>query len=430
MQNNSLQTALERLFRRRTFGVKLGLEVEQALLEGIGHPERACGIIHVAGTNGKGSVCAILESILKAAGYRVGLCISPHLVNFNERMRVQGESVSDEELGPLIEMIEQAASAVAEDRGQDPTFFECATAMALEHFRRHNVQIAVIETGMGGRLDATNVVTPVVSVITRISLDHTGSLGLEVESVAQEKCGIIKPGIPVVCGMMEDAALAVVKSVAAERGSPLTEAGESVTIAVRSAGLSGQKVHVETASTSYGLVRFPLLGAHQVENLATAVAALEVLRDVVGLGVSESDVKDGVPQMDWQGRFQLLGHEPPVVLDGAHNPGAAKVLAATLRKSFKGKPVGLVLGMCRDKDARGFLEPLSHLVKRAWIVPIGSERNMPAAKLCAAAQSMACDLSEAGVRDALKEARHWAADTGGVVCVTGSLYLVGEVLGM
>lgn len=428
MVHSTMKEALERLYARRTFGIKLGLDVEHALLGRMGNPEGNYAIIHVAGTNGKGSVCALLDSILRTAGYKVGLYTSPHLVRFNERMCVDGCPIGDDELGDLVGEIESLSDAVVGELGQEPTFFECATAIALEYFRRQVVQIAILETGMGGRLDATNVVMPFVSVITRISVEHSMYLGSDIETIALEKAGIIKEGRPVVCGAMNEEAFGVIKRVATEKRTLLAEADESVTIRVISRDLSGQKLNVETGDTSYGTMRFPLLGQHQVENLATAVAAIEVLNSVGTLNIRKDDIIAGISSVHWPGRCQVFRNDPPVIVDGAHNPGAAEALAGSLKQIFKGRPLGLVIGMCADKDVKSFLKPFSNLVKKLWVVLIKSDRSMPAAQISAVGKTMGWEVCETTLSVALDEAEDWAHNTGGAVCITGSLFLAGEVM--
>jgi dihydrofolate synthase / folylpolyglutamate synthase len=423
-----LSQPLERLYERRTFGIKPGLEVEKALLKCAGNPERAFRVVHVAGTNGKGSVCAILDSVFRAAGWRTGLYTSPHLIRFNERMRVDGEPIPDGELAELLVDLDAWSREAVAETGHEATFFECGTAVAFEHFRRRNVEVAIVETGMGGRLDATNVVAPVVSVITGISVEHTAHLGPDVERIAFEKAGIVKTGRPVVCGAMSEAALDVVRLAAKERRSPLIVAPEHAGVRMISMNLSGQKVSVDTAETSYGTLKFPLIGRHQWDNLATAVTAVEIYGQYGGDAAEEKAVKAGVSNVCWPGRFQVLGTDPPVILDGAHNPGAAEALAASLAATLGGKPLGLVLGMCGDKDLRGFLKAFSGLARRLWAVPLRTDRGRPPAEIAAAARSLGWTVSEAALPAAMAEAEAWARASGGAVCETGSLFLVGEVL--
>jgi len=430
MQIGDNRKALERLYKRQTFGIKPGLDVIAALLKKLGNPERSFGVIHVAGTNGKGSVCAMLDSVLRAAGISTGLYTSPHLVSFNERICVGGKLVGDDDLSKIIEKVENAASGVALELKREPTFFECSTAMAFDYFREKAVKLAVVEVGLGGRLDATNVVMPIVSVITRVSLEHTQYLGDSIESIAFEKAGIVKPGRPVVCGATDDKARDVIRRIAKERGSPFFNAAENVSIRVVSGNLSGQKVNVETSNASYGAIKLPFVGLHQVENLSTVITVLEVLGDAAGVLIEPGRVKAGIGEARWKGRFQVLSKDPPLIVDGAHNPDAARVLADALRQVLKGKPVGLVVGMCGDKDVGGFMKSFGSMVKRLWVVPVKSERNMPADKIISSGKIQGWQVDSTSLERAVSAAESWALDAGGAVCITGSLFLAGEMLEM
>jgi len=426
--NDELRAALERLYARRRFGVKLGLDVERALLGRLGDPHNDYPGIHVAGTNGKGSVCALLDSMLRSAGLRTGLFTSPHLVRFNERIRVDGEEVDDERLAELAMAVEDASDDVATELGREATFFECATAMALRHFRDANVRMAVIETGMGGRLDATNVVSPVVSVITRIGLDHMAHLGPDIESIAAEKCGIIREGVPVVCGETDETALAVIRREAARRNAPLVYAPECVSIRRLSQDLDGQKIAVESAGASYGTTSCGLLGEHQLENLATAIATVETMAGVVGIDFPGDAVREGAACVSWPGRCQLLRRDPPVILDGAHNSAAAAALARTVTALKGDAPLGLIAGMCGDKDMHGILAPFKRMVDRMWAVPISSVRGAEPEEVLSVARALGWEATACTLATACREAEDWARERNGMVCIAGSLFLAGDVL--
>ena len=426
----SIESTLERLYALRTHGIKPGLETAEALVAALGHPEQSFAVVHVAGTNGKGSVCAMIESILRASGLRTGLYTSPHLIRFNERMRVMGEAITDAELADLFELIEPCADRIQRDLGgREVTFFELTTALAFEHFRRKRVQVAVVEVGMGGRLDATNVVLPLVSVITRISLEHTQYLGSTLAAIAGEKAGIIKAGRPVVCGAMADEAREVMRATAANRGAPLVDATERVNVRRVSQGLEGQKVTISGADADYGTVTLRMLGKHQLENCATVVAAVEALADHSPIVIPAATLKAGLEAAEWAGRLQVLSMDPPVLLDGAHNPDGARALAVALKELRGKRKVGLVWGMCNDKDALGFAKALGAQVHRCWTVPIATERSRPPDQLAHVAHTEGWEAEPVVKLDAaLGAAWQWAHETGGMVCIAGSLFLAGEVL--
>lgn len=426
--NQNLKQSLERLYALRTFGIKPGLDVTVALLNRLGNPQHAFATIHVAGTNGKGSVCAMLESVLQQTGLRVGLYTSPHLVRFNERIRVSGEDIPDLELASLFDDMEAHAAAVTEALGREVTFFEFTTALAFEYFKRKNVQVAVVETGMGGRLDATNVVMPLVSIITRIGIDHTAYLGTTLAAIAAEKAGIIKPGRPVICGATPDEAKAVIHAMAVATKSPLIDVAESIAVRRVSQNLSGQKVAITSGDVDYGTVSVKLLGKHQLENIATVVATVEALSDGSPLKIPVEGVRAGLASTRWPGRLEVLSQDPPTLLDGAHNPDGAHALAVTLKDLLKKKKVGLVWGMCDDKDALGFAKAMGAAVKRCWIVPINSERNANPQKLLQIARTEGWEAVAGSLPEALQLAKEWAQANAGAVCIAGSLFLAGEVL--
>ncbi len=427
----TLADRLEQLYARRTFGVKLGLDVEQAILKALDNPERAFLPVHVAGTNGKGSVCTMLESMFRRAGLRTGLYTSPHLVRFNERIQVNGKSVSDAELLDLWDTGEKAEKqASAGLDWAESTFFEFTTALAFDYFKRSAVQVGVVEVGMGGRLDATNVLTPLVSVITPVSLEHMEYLGRDVATIAGEKCGIIKPGRPVVYAQPDPAAEEVVVRTAARLGCRCVNATDAVRVERIRQNLDGQKVRIESADQAYGVVQLKLLGRHQLMNCAVAVAALEEAFSAMGLPVPVEAVKAGLEAAVWPGRLQVLEKEPITILDGGHNPGAAAALAEALKELGGKKPVGLICGMCGDKDIAGFFGPLARRLKKVWAVGLRTPRSVAPSQIVETAFAFGLRAEVLTLAEARKAARKWALETGGVVCVAGSLFLAGEVLEM
>ncbi|MFH0954427.1 MAG: folylpolyglutamate synthase/dihydrofolate synthase family protein [Verrucomicrobiota bacterium] len=425
----SLADSLQRLYARTAHGIKLGLEVETNLLQRMGNPHLRMPHVHVAGTNGKGSVCAMLESVLRSAGYRTGLYTSPHLVRFNERIRVAGQCISDEELGGLFDEVEQLdRELAAAPGGRQATFFEFTTALAFEHFRRQKAELAVLETGLGGRLDATNVVMPLVSVITRIDIEHTQYLGKTLTEIAAEKAGIIKPGRTVICGSMPDEARDVIKRTAADRRATLILVEDAVSVRRVSQDLHGQKVKIDTPAQSYGTVVLPLPGKYQMENVALAVAAAQYVNDASPFVVRDDAVKKGLKSVRWPARCQVLSEDPLVILDVAHNPNGARALAESLRELAKGKELGLIVGLLSDKDCRGFMTPFASLVKKCWAVQIQNERTMPMDQLLACTRSVGLEAAGSPLSQALAEAKEWGRGANRAVCIAGSLFLAGEVL--
>ncbi|MGI6100419.1 MAG: bifunctional folylpolyglutamate synthase/dihydrofolate synthase [Lentisphaerae bacterium] len=427
-----LNDRLERLYARRRFGMRPGLERMQALMERLGNPERELVTIHVAGTNGKGSVVALAAGMLQACGFgRVGRYTSPHLLCFNERICIDGQPVEDAQLVPVLETVEQAALALdAADALGQTTFFECATAAAFLLFREAGVRLAVIETGLGGRLDATNVLLPAVSVITHIGLEHCEQLGHTLAAIAGEKAGIIKPGRPVVVGANTEEALAAIAEVARRQGAPLIRADESVTVTLgRQQGFDGVDAQVSTTERVVGRIRMPLAGPFQAENLCTAVAAIETFGQATGLPVPDEAFRKGAEAVVWPGRFQVVRRDPVVVVDGAHNPDAAQQLRMALKQTrFKG-PVALVAGFCDDKDIAGCLRILAGAVRRAWAVPTPSARSLPAAATAELMRQAGIEaVAMETMAPALAAAETWAGEEQGMVVVCGSLFLVGAAL--
>ena len=417
------EQTVEYLYGIQLFGIKLGLQNVRALLELMGNPHEtpplAGRFIHVAGTNGKGSVAAMLNAIGQRAGLRVGLYTSPHLVSFCERIQVNNLPIAEADVVRLVSEIRPLMQRVAATPGHaHPTFFEAVTAMALRYFQERRCDLVVWETGMGGRLDATNVVTPLVSVITNVQNDHAVYLGDTLAKIAGEKAGVIKPGVPVVTAAADPAALEVIERTAVEARAPLTviRPGDCEQI---SDSLCGQQILVG------GIECFiPLLGAHQVVNAATAVAAARL-----ALKVPDEMIREGLARTRWPGRFHVMPGEPVVVLDGAHNPAAAGVLGATMERHFYGKRLTLILGILRDKDCEGICRALVPRAAEVLTVRVPSERTASPAELVELCRRVAPGVR---VRNAntVAAALEECGEREGVVLVAGSLFLVGETLAL
>lgn len=424
---SDLSDILEPLYDRVATGIKPGLGLTRKLLEELGNPQDQILCVHVAGTNGKGSVCAMVEAMLRAAGLRTGLFTSPHLQRFNERFKLDGEDISDELLRDLIAQVLAADEVVAQS-DRHATFFEVSAAIAYLCFAQDGVQVAVIETGLGGRWDATNVICPLLSVITRIAVDHSNWLGDRISSIASEKAGIIKKGRPVVCSAMPEEALGVMQSAAAVNQTMLLVAPDVVTVNLLEALDCGQRIQISTPEMDYPRFVLPLIGEHQLENVATAVTAVEQVMRLIGLELASEAVVEGLGQVCWPARFQILEELPPLILDGAHNVNAAESFAKALRKWAERRPVALILGMLEDKDCMGALKAFSACSTNIWAVSVGGERGLSADELAEIGMSAGLALQRSTLAEALEITRKWASEEGGVVAIAGSLYFAGEVL--
>ena len=417
--------SIDYLYGIRLFGQKLGLETIQYLLQLMGNPQDSLRFIHIAGTNGKGSVAAMLHAVLSTAGYKTGLYTSPHLVSFCERFQINCQPIAEADVVRLVEQIKPFLEKVAaHPEFRAPTFFEAVTALALQHFQEQKIDVVVWETGLGGRLDATNVVTPLASVITNIAFDHTQYLGETLPQIAMEKCGIIKPGVPVVTASVVEEVLGVIRATAVAQGCPITQVGQDIWATRLSEDEQCQRVELTGTRHDYGPITIPLLGSHQTSNCATAVATLEAS----GLPVTPKQVSTGLRQTTWPGRFQIVNHHPTVVLDGAHNAAAAERLAATLREHCAGQKLTLLLGVLRDKNYEQMCQILAPLAGRIVCVPVNSERTCDPdqlARWCNAANPAAQITVARSLTEAYALVRTGNAEA---IIITGSLFLVGEAL--
>jgi dihydrofolate synthase / folylpolyglutamate synthase len=412
------------------------------LMADLGDPHRRYPALHIAGTKGKGSVAAMCASALRAGGYRTGFYTSPHLLEFGERIQVDGEHIPRAAVAELVEVLREAAP-----RHQGITTFELTTALAFLYFAQAQVDVAVLEVGLGGRLDATNIVTPRVSVITSLSYDHQSLLGHTLAEIAGEKGGIIKPGVPVVVAPQPPEALEVLARIAAERGAPLTLVGRDWHYRPVAHALDGQTFEVWSArertqlealwAEGHGLawrperLEIPLLGVHQVENGAVAYAALQALREQ-GLPLAPGAVREGLKAVRWPGRFEVLSRQPALVVDGAHNADSAEKLAQAVRAYFPGRPVTLVFGASSDKDVAGMLRALLRPevgVRRAVFTQAVHPRAQASDELAALANAVAGDSlsveTAPTVADGVAAAWH-AAGPEDVIVATGSLFIVAE----
>ncbi|HEY2783689.1 MAG TPA: folylpolyglutamate synthase/dihydrofolate synthase family protein [Fimbriiglobus sp.] len=443
-------------FGRINFEVKAArpqdfrLERMAALLHRLGDPHASIPIVHVTGTKGKGSVCAMVDAVLRAAGYSTGLFVSPHLTHVEERIRVNGEPIPQEAVTAVMAEVAPAVLAVEAETGIGLSFFEVATALGFLHFARQKVEVAVVEVGLGGRFDSTNVVTPLVSVITSIGLDHTQQLGLTEEEIAFQKAGIIKCEVPLVSGVTTPAPRDVIEKVAKEIGSPVDRLGREFRYAATPGIVvppPGVGLQIADPSGGDPLARLPairihtdrrvwpemelkLLGPHQAANAAIAVATIERLQ-VAGFAIPDEAVVRGLKTVDWPARVEVLGTRPTIILDCAHNHPSVDSLLATLDESIPNMGARrLVFAVSNDKPWIDMLRALARYFQAYYLTTYGANpRCVPADELAEVVKKI---LPNADVRTFDSAAAAWAAarsDSGpdDLVCITGSVFLAGEL---
>ncbi len=426
--------ATQFLYGLRRFGWRPGLETVRHLLALLGDPQESFPSIHIGGTNGKGSTAAMVQAILCAAGCRTGLYTSPHLLSFTERIRVDGEAIGEEAIVGLTARLQAlcaehfAPETVRPPAGRlpHPTFFELTTAMAFLHFRRQQVDAAVIEVGLGGRLDATNVIVPKVVAITNIALEHQEYLGQTIAEIAGEKAGIVKPGVPILTAAQGEA-LPVIRRAAEAHGAPLIVVPEAYAWRLRESGLDGQTFDLTGPAGGYERLRIPLAGMHQLENAATAVAVAETLASQ-GLRLGVEAIRRGLETISWPGRLQVVSRRPRILLDGAHNPAGMEVLATFLRehRSSLGR-LCVVFGVLKDKDWQAMLGRLLPLLDSLILTRPASDRAADPREVAAVAEGCADVRIIPDPAEALAAARD-AAQAGDTILVTGSLYTVAAAL--
>jgi dihydrofolate synthase/folylpolyglutamate synthase len=410
----------------------LKLDRMRELLHRLGDPQDRLRIVHVAGSKGKGSTSAFLAAVLRAAGYRTGLFTSPHLCRVEERIQVDGECIAREELAARMARI---AAVLHENNGGElsPTFFEVGTALGFLHFAERQVEAAVVEVGLGGRFDSTNVCLPLVSVITSISLDHTQQLGSRLADIAMEKAGIVKPGRPVVSGVTQGEPRDVIEAICRERGAPLSQLGVDFTHEyepgrVEREGIRRPRVRVRTRQRAWPPMELGLLGRHQGDNAALVVACVELLRDR-GFSIPDGAVVEGLAGVQWPARFEVIGRRPTVVVDCAHNVASAEALVETLQSMFAERARRLIFAASGDKDLVGILKVLAPHFRHAYLTRYGSSRR-------GATTETLADILRADERlpfttHATPEAAWHAARADAspeeVICVAGSVFLAGEL---
>jgi dihydrofolate synthase/folylpolyglutamate synthase len=413
------QKSLEYLYSLDKFGMIFGLTQVERILEALGNPHRAIQVIHIGGTNGKGSTAAMMASILQKEGYRVGLYTSPHLIRFTERIKINGKEIEEAEVAELAgEMREQIEAASIEPPF---TFFDFTTAMALYYFSQKMVDLAILEVGLGGRLDSTNVVDPLLSIITNIAKDHEEVLGRSILKIAEEKAGIIKKGRPLITAATQPSVLRLLSRISREQEAPCFQVGKQF----RSIRTGERDFHYEGLQRKLWGIHLNLHGPHQIVNATTALGAMEILEEL-GYTVSTKAMIEGLRDVDWPGRLEMVFSSPPVVLDGAHNPAGAQVLKESLEKEFRYRRLILLIGIMKDKNYDKMLHTLAPLADHVILSRPHTVRAAPPASL---KKSMGQNGKSVAVIEDLKEAIERSLSMAGeedLVCITGSLYTVGE----
>jgi len=419
MDHKDYQHSLDYLYSLEKFGMIFGLEKVKAILEAIGNPHHEIQTIHIGGTNGKGSTAAMMASVLQQEGYHVGLYTSPHLIRFTERIKVDGKEIDQEEVAELTEWIRQRIEA----SGVTPpfTFFDFTTAMAILYFKQKRVDLAILEVGLGGRLDSTNVVDPLLSIITNVSKDHEEVLGRTLQKIAYEKAGIIKQGRPLVTATSQPSILRIFSRICKEKGSPFYRVGKEFSYIP----CEGGHFHYQGLHRKFWDLTVNLHGSHQILNAVTALGALEVL-DELGYLVSNEAMITGLTKVEWPGRLEMVCSSPRVFLDGAHNPAGAHVLKESLQKEFKYNRLILIIGIMKDKNYKSILQTLAPIADHLIL----TQPNNPRAASPVLLQK---SLERNGEKAEIVEGVQRAIDRGlsmasseDLLCITGSLYTVGE----
>lgn len=420
------QEAMNYLQNLTKFGMNFGLGRITELLSRLGDPQNTLPIIHVGGTNGKGSTSAMLESMLRAGGYRVGVFTSPHLHSYTERYKINGHEIKHNNIAQLISAIRPHLENMVTEGFEHPTEFEVSTALAFMYFAQEQVDFLVLEVGLGGAIDSTNVVNPLLTIITNIGMDHMDYLGNTIADIAGVKAGIIKPGIPVVTAATRQQALAVIRQVAKANNALLVQVGEQISWEIISTSMEGLVMDWRGRNQNFKGLTLPLLGKHQAINAATALAALEVLMEAGSIKLNEQQIKAGLAATKWPARLEIVQRTPLVVIDGAHNLDGAQTLRQALQEFFRYEHLILVIGMLGDKEREKVVDELAPLAK----IVVVTKPNSPRAGDW---QSLADHVRQYVSQVYLIEDIHAAVDKGlsltgtlDLVCITGSLYMVAE----
>ncbi|PKM89357.1 MAG: bifunctional folylpolyglutamate synthase/dihydrofolate synthase [Firmicutes bacterium HGW-Firmicutes-12] len=423
-----MEEALRVLEYLTKFGINLGLERIKALLHQLDNPQKFLKVIHIAGTNGKGSTGAIISAVLQTVGYRVGAFTSPHLVSYTERISINGVPITEKEFAALLSVVASSFQKVQDATGENPTEFEVLTAMALLYFHIQQVDIVILEVGMGGDIDSTNVISaPLLSVITNVSIEHKEYLGASLPEIAEKKSGIIKAQRPVITASNNEAVLAVLSQKARDNKSEFHEVYREMRWSLEEETSDGQTFKLQSTQQEYGSLYLSLRGEHQVVNAATALLALEVLV-TLGWRITLEDIRAGLSVVRWPGRLEVVNTEPLVLIDSAHNPAGMEVLANWLRKQRpKFKNVIFVIGMLADKDRAASVRYIDELVDKVIITKPPSSRAGDFEEMSSYFTKTKENIIVIESLYAALETAMGYAKKGDILLVAGSIYLIGEV---
>ena len=429
----NIKTAIDKIHEFQRFGSILGLERMTSLLEILGNPQEELKVIHVAGTNGKGSVCRYIYNVLLTAGYKTGIYISPFIEEFNERIEINGKYIRDDELAYYTDRVLEAVKIMTDKGEQSPTEFEVITAVAFLYFKEQECDYVVLEVGLGGKGDSTNVCKePLISVITSISMDHTDRLGNTIEEIAAEKAGIIKDGCPVITSAKDLRALRVIEDTAESCGSFFFET-RNLPVNVKSESLWGSKFDVDIQGIMFENIEISMAGIHQIENAVTAICALNILEERGSLKISRKALYEGLKTAGQPGRFEVFsvsslnGKEHIVVIDGAHNFDGAKALTNAAKDFFSGKKILMVTGVLADKDVEGITDCFADITKDFEVTEPDNPRKLPAAELAQTLENKGCKcIKTPDIKDAYEKALT-KRDEYDVTIYAGSLYMIGKV---
>jgi dihydrofolate synthase / folylpolyglutamate synthase len=421
------EEALDWIHGRLRLGIKPGLKRMEWMMEKLGNPEGMIKTVHIGGTNGKGSTLTFLRSILQAAGYRVGTFTSPYIEQFNERISINGVPISDEDILRLTNIIRPLADELEETELGGPTEFEVVTAMAFYYFSEiHPVDITLYEVGLGGRFDSTNIISPLLSIITNIGLDHTNILGNSYEEIAFEKAGIIKSTTPVITAVKQPGAVKVIEEQALKMKAPLIRINQEFSIRSHKTLARGESFSLET-STFHPMDQLviSMMGAHQLENASLAVIAGQYLNQNSLVTIGDQDIRNGLKQAFWPGRFEVISENPLVIIDGAHNNEGVSALVHELSSRFKDRQIHIVFTALKDKALNSMIERLDEIANKITFTTFDYPRATPAIELYEMSHSMNKAVGEDWETSILKELQDLPKDH--LLVITGSLYFISRV---